>query len=77
MRRVVVTGIGMCTPLGYGVELNWKRLINSESGIRVLKGFDIEDLPSKVGGQIPLEGNSDFFPENVIDTKDKRKLNHL
>ena len=74
MRRVVVTGIGMCTPLGYGVELNWKRLINSESGIRVLKGFDIEDLSSKVGGQIPLEGNSDYFPENVINSKDKRKI---
>ena len=41
MRRVVVTGIGMCTPLGYGVDINWKKLISSQSGIRKLEGFEI------------------------------------
>ena len=65
MRRVVVTGIGMCTPLGYGVDLNWKKLINAESGIRNLIGFQTDDLPSKIGGQVPMEGDSRFFPENV------------
>ena len=44
MRRVVVTGIGMCTPLGYGAEFGWEKLINSESGIRKLEGFEIDDL---------------------------------
>ena len=44
MRRVVVTGIGMCTPLGYGVDINWKKLISSQSGIRKLQGFEIDDL---------------------------------
>jgi len=74
MRRVVVTGIGMCTPLGYGVEYSWKKLINSESGIRKLEGFEIDDLPSKVGGQLPREGNENSFPENVIEPKEKRKI---
>jgi len=74
MRRVVVTGIGMCAPLGYGADYCWQRLINSESGIDKLTGFDIEDLSSKVGGQIPLEGNEDIFLDNVIEVKDKRKI---
>ena len=74
MRRVVVTGIGMCTPLGYGVDLNWEKLINAESGIRNLIGFQTDDLPSKIGGQVPMEGDSRFFPENVIQTKEKRKV---
>ena len=73
MRRVVVTGIGMCSPLGYGASHSWKKLINAESGIRELAGFDLTDLSSKVGGQIPLEGVKDFFPENVIEVKEKKK----
>ena len=43
MRRVVVTGIGMCSPLGYGVEHSWSQLIDSKSGIRQLTGFDITE----------------------------------
>ncbi len=74
MRRVVVTGIGMCTPLGYGAEFGWKNLINSKSGIRKLEGFEIDDLSSQVGGQIPREGNSELFPENVIEPKEKKKI---
>ncbi len=74
MRRVVVTGIGMCTPLGYGAEFGWEKLINSESGIRKLEGFEIDDLPSQVGGQIPREGRSELFPENVIEHKEKKKM---
>ena len=74
MRRVVVTGIGMCSPLGYGADQSWKKLINAESGIRELVGFDLTDLSSRVGGQIPLEGIEDFFPENVIEIKEKKKM---
>ena len=54
MRRVVVTGIGMCTPLGFGHSHCWEQLISSKSGIRKLTGFEIEDLKSKVGGQLIL-----------------------
>ena len=53
MRRVVVTGIGMCSPLGYGVEHSWSQLLKSKSGIRELSGFDTANLSSQVGGQIP------------------------
>ena len=74
MRRVVVTGMGMCTPLGYGVPHAWKQLINSVSGIRKLQGFEIDDLSSKIGGQIPITGNSDLFIDNVIEVKDKKKM---
>ena len=74
MRRVVVTGIGMCTPLGYGANHSWNQLIKSKSGIRKLEGFEINDLSSQIGGQIPREGNEELFPENVIEHKDKKKI---
>ena len=74
MRRVVVTGIGMCSPLGYGVKHSWSQLINSKSGIRQLTGFDIIGLTSQVGGQIPKDGNPEFFPEKVIEAKEEKKM---
>ncbi|PPR41685.1 MAG: 3-oxoacyl-[acyl-carrier-protein] synthase 2 [Alphaproteobacteria bacterium MarineAlpha8_Bin1] len=74
MRRVVVTGMGMCTPLGYGVQHGWSQIKESASGIRKLDGFDIEGLTSKIGGQIPETGDTDLFPEKVIEVKDKKKM---
>ena len=62
MRRVVVTGIGMCSPLGFGYDHCWKSLIESKSGIRKLTGFETSDLKSKVGGQLVLEGDESLFP---------------
>ncbi len=52
MRRVVVTGLGMLTPLGNGVDVNWKRLISGEVGISKITNFDVSDLPCKIAGQI-------------------------
>ena len=74
MRRVVVTGIGMCTPLGFGVPFSWNQLINGKSGIRRLEGFKIDDLASQVGGQLPRLGDNALFLENVIPAKDKKKI---
>ena len=74
MRRVVVTGVGMCSPLGYGYEHCWKSLISSKSGIRKLSGFETSDLKSQIGGQLILEGKKDLFPENVIELKEKKKI---
>ncbi|MEE2695176.1 MAG: beta-ketoacyl-ACP synthase II [Pseudomonadota bacterium] len=74
MRRVVVTGIGMCTPLGFGYNHCWEKLISSKSGIRKLTGFDTEGLKSKIGGQLVMEGDSELFPENVIEVKEKKKM---
>ena len=53
MRRVVVTGMGMVSPLGIGVEHVWQRLINGESGIGRIRGFDPKDLPCKIAGEVP------------------------
>jgi len=53
MRRVVVTGMGIASPLGVGVEHVWKKLINGESGIRAIQSFDTAELTAKIGGQVP------------------------
>ena len=45
MRRVVVTGIGLVTPLGIGTDNTWRRLLAGESGLRSIQSFDVSDLP--------------------------------
>ncbi len=57
MRRVVVTGLGLLTPLGLGVDLNWKRLVSGFVGINKINDFDVSDLPCKIAGQIPTKIN--------------------
>ncbi len=47
MRRVVVTGLGMVSPLGCGVETTWNRILKGESGARKIEKFDVSDLPGK------------------------------
>ncbi len=76
MRRVVVTGIGLLTPLGYGVDVNWRRLINAESGIARLTGFDISDLKAKIAGQIPTGNgeNGTFNVDDCVTPKDQRRM---
>ena len=53
MRRVVVTGMGIASPLGVGVEHVWRRLINGESGITAIESFDTTELTAKIAGQVP------------------------
>ena len=53
MRRVVITGLGIVSPLGCGVEATWKRLIGGESGIRSITEFDTSDLSCKIAAFIP------------------------
>ena len=76
MRRVVVTGLGIVNSLGTGVDLNWSRLLDGQSGIRKLEGFDEHDLPAKIGGTIPLGDGSDgtFNAEEWVPTKDQRRM---
>ena len=73
MRRVVVTGLGLVTPLGCGTERVWRRLIRGESGIRQITGFEIDDLPARIAGQLPTEGEGAFRAEEVLEPKDVRK----
>ncbi len=69
MRRVVVTGIGVVTSLGTGVEKTWNALIEGKTGIDKITGFDTTDFPSKVAGEV-----KDFNPEDYIDKKEIKKL---
>jgi len=63
MRRVVVTGMGIASPLGLGVEHVWRRLINGESGLGTIDLFDTKDVPCKIAGQVP----SGTKAENALD----------
>ena len=76
MRRVVVTGLGLVTPLGIGVEHVWKRLLNSESGIGAIQGFDVSDLPAKIAGQVPRGETAagKFNADEWVPPKDQRKM---
>ena len=76
MRRVVVTGTGLVTPLGCGVGVNWDRLTNAESGISAIQSFDVSDLPSKIAGQVPLGSSAEgkFDIEEWVPAKDRRRM---
>ena len=76
MRRVVVTGLGMVTPLACGVEPTWQRLVAGKSGVRRIERFDVSDLPSKIAGQIPRGDGSDgtFNPDQWMEPKEQRKV---
>ncbi len=74
MRRVVITGVGLVTPLGCGNELNWRRLIASESGIAPITAFDVSDIPSKIAGSVPRQGEGAFIPETFFSSKDQRRM---
>ncbi|ASG22844.1 beta-ketoacyl-ACP synthase II [Nitrospirillum viridazoti] len=76
MRRVVITGLGLVTPLGTGVEHSWKQLLDGKSGIRAIDTFDVSDLPAKIGGMVPRgDGtNGTFNPDLTVPTKDQKKM---
>ena len=83
MRRVVVTGLGLVTPLASGVRASWGRLVKGESGIGMMEGFDTSDLPCKIAGHIPRGHNegggaTDFYnPDDWFEPKDQRKVDHF
>ena len=76
MRRVVVTGLGLVTPLGVGVETTWAKLLRGESGVRAIQSFDVSDLPAKIAGQLPRgetsEGN--FNADDWVEPKEQRRM---
>lgn len=76
MRRVVVTGLGLVTPLGSGVRGNWEQLTNSKSGIRPVTRFPVDDLPARIAGQLPTEEDHPyrFNPDDVVSPKDRRRM---
>src|SRR5918992_5906092 len=76
MRRVVITGLGMVTPLACGVEATWQRIVAGKSGIKRVDAFEVSDLPCKIAGSIPRGDGSDgtYNPDQWMDPKDQRKV---
>jgi 3-oxoacyl-[acyl-carrier-protein] synthase II len=76
MRRVVVTGIGILTPLGCGVEATWRRLVAGESGVRRIERFDASDLACKIAGMVPYGdgSNGTYNPDHWMEPKEQRKV---
>ncbi|MGD9639491.1 MAG: beta-ketoacyl-ACP synthase II [Alphaproteobacteria bacterium] len=76
MRRVVVTGMGMLTPLGRGVKHNWDSIVAGKSGIRKISGFDPSDIAVKIAGEVPFGKDSPelFDPDSVLEAKDQRRI---
>ena len=68
-KRVVVTGLGMVSPLGIGVNENWEAICQGKSGIGPVTRFDITDFPSKIAGEV-----KGFNPEDFIDKKETKKM---
>jgi 3-oxoacyl-[acyl-carrier-protein] synthase II len=79
MRRVVVTGMGLVTPLGSGVKVNWERLIAGKSGVRAIQNFDVSDLPARIAGQIPPgdTATGGFNADDYVPPKDQRKMDRF
>ncbi|MBT6205678.1 MAG: beta-ketoacyl-ACP synthase II [Alphaproteobacteria bacterium] len=74
-RRVVVTGLGMVTPLGDGVGYNWSKITAGESGLRKIEDFSVDDIPAKVAGQPPRgEGEGQFNVDHYLLPKEQRKM---
>ena len=76
MRRVVVTGLGMVTPLACGVEPTWQRLLAGRSGVRRIERFEVSDIPCQIAGQIPIGDGSDgtFNSDQWMEPKEQRKV---
>ncbi len=76
MRRVVVTGMGVVTPLGIGLERVWNRLLAGESGISAIQSFDVSDLPSRIAAQVPIGDTASglFNADDWVPPKDHRRM---
>jgi 3-oxoacyl-[acyl-carrier-protein] synthase II len=79
MRRVVITGLGMVTPLGCGVEPTWRRIIAGESGVRKIEKFDVSDLPCKIAANVPRNSGdpAPYNPDDWMEPKEQRKVDEF
>jgi 3-oxoacyl-[acyl-carrier-protein] synthase II len=76
MRRVVVTGLGLVTPLACGVEETWSRLLAGRSGASPITKFRVDDLPTRIACQVPRGdgGDGSFNPDQWVDVKEQRRM---
>jgi 3-oxoacyl-[acyl-carrier-protein] synthase II len=80
MRQVVITGMGLASPLGVGVEVAWARLLAARSGLRRLPDSIVGDLPAKIGGsvlEIDEDAEGGFDPGAILSSKDQRKVDRF
>ena len=73
-RRVVVTGIGLITPLGVTVDTSWSGILEGKSGIKQIVDFDISNFTCKIAGLVDRNLETGFNPENYIPARDIRKM---
>ena len=75
MRRVVVTGLGLVTPLGCGVDVSWTRLLSGASAGRTISRFDASHLATDYACEVPLgSGDGDFNPDDWMEPRERRKV---
>ena len=74
MRRVVVTGLGMVTPLADGVDATWRKILAGESGAGTITRFDAGHLATTYACEIPLEGEAGFSADTYMEPKERRKV---
>ncbi|MDX2074302.1 MAG: beta-ketoacyl-ACP synthase II [Alphaproteobacteria bacterium] len=75
MRRVVVTGLGLVTPLGCGAEFAWNNVKAGKSGLKAITHIDVSDMPARVAGVVPRgTGEGEFNPDNYIEPKEQKKM---
>jgi 3-oxoacyl-[acyl-carrier-protein] synthase II len=75
MRRVVITGLGLVTPLGCGVKQTWDNIIAARSGIRAITLCDVSDIPARIAGEVPRgTGVGEFNADNYIEPKEQKKM---
>ncbi|MFN3482720.1 MAG: beta-ketoacyl-ACP synthase II, partial [Rhabdaerophilum calidifontis] len=78
LRRVVVTGLGMVSPLGCGVEPSWRRVVAGDSGARRIESFEVADIAARIACQIPRgTGPGEYNPDDWMDPKDQRKVDEF
>ena len=74
MRRVVVTGLGMVTPLGSGVDHNWSEITAGKSGITKIENFDVSDISCRIAGQVPgVNQPGGLNLDDWVDPREQRK----
>lgn len=78
LRRVVVTGLGMVSPLGVGVDHNWSEITNGKSGIRSIEHFEVSDITSQIAGIIPRgDGAGEYNADRFMEPKEQRKVDEF
>ncbi|MDX2112898.1 MAG: beta-ketoacyl-ACP synthase II [Alphaproteobacteria bacterium] len=75
MKRVVVTGLGLVTPLACGVKHSWERILAGKSGLSAITRIDVSDIPCRIAGQVPRgQGDGEFDIDRYIEPKEQKKM---